>query len=99
MAIAPYVQGRNIEDIGKLFKACRKESNTFAYCKKDPVKKTEYVLKGLQDIEVDPGYLDVVYICSGLVSVCLLVSFLNLICMFVDFKNVGILGYIAIGSP
>lgn len=41
MAIARYVQGRNIEDIGKLFKAWRKESNTFAYRKKDPVKKIE----------------------------------------------------------
>ena len=37
-----------------------------------------YVLKGLQDIEADQGYLDVVYIWSGLVSVCLLVSFLDL---------------------
>lgn len=58
-----------------------------------------YVLRGLQDIEADQGYLDVVYIWSGLVSVCLLVSFLDLICTVVDFADVGIFGYIAVESP
>lgn len=58
-----------------------------------------HVLQGLQDIEVGQGYLDVVYIWSGTVSVCLLVSFLDLVCMVVDFADVGILGYIAVESP
>jgi hypothetical protein len=57
-----------------------------------------YMLKCLQDIETDPGYLDVVYMWSGLVSVSVLVSSLDLICTVVDFADVGMLGYIAVES-
>lgn len=41
MAIARYVKvkGKPIKDIGKLFKAWRKESHMFAYRKTKPVKK------------------------------------------------------------